>query len=211
MVDISHIKHIFSHPQAFGQSFNFINAYLHAAELHEVSSTSKGAEIVSEKRDPSMAAIASESAADILNLKVLARGIQDRDDNTTRFFIIRSGPNNEAVEGSSHPLDAQSASGGAGQWKSLVGFGIDHRQAGALADALNVFKLHGLNLTSINSRPSHRRRWHYMFLVEFEGKVKADMTGDEDKVLKDLREFTEELRWYGSWKIKKSRRSFSEE
>lgn len=155
-----------------------------------------------------MVAIASESAAGILNLKVLARAIQDRDDNTTRFFVLKSRSSDEAVDQYTTPLlEGQSRSGETEVWKSLVGFGIDHRKAGALADALNVFKLHGLNLTSVNSRPSHRRQWHYMFLIEFEGKAQADKIGEGDKVFKDLQEFTEELRWYGSWVNKYSRPS----
>lgn len=187
LTDISHIKHIYSHPQAFGQTSDFTNAYLRNAEIHDVSSTSRGAEIVVEQGDPCRAAIASKTAAKVHNLKVLARSINNLDDNATRFFIIKGTK-------STFPNIDQKSSDSL-RWKSLIGFGIDHAKPGALADALSVFKKQGLNLTSINSRPSHRRRWHYFFLVEFEGNVE-----EADMAHKSLLEFTEESRSYGSWR-----------
>ena len=203
LTGIDHIKHIFSHPQAFGQSYTFINTYLHNAEIHEVSSTSKGAELVAEHHDVTMAAIASEAAAEVFDLKVLARSIQDLGDNTTRFFVIKRGSDNELVDDRHQADNVPSRNDEASEWKSLVGFTIDHRKAGALADALNVFKLYGLNLNSINSRPSHRRPWHYMFLIEFEGKIENSESAGADQALGDLRQLTQELRWYGSWRNKR--------
>ena len=202
LTGIDHIKHIFSHPQAFGQSYTFINTYLHNAEIHEVSSTSKGAELVAEHHDISMAAIASESATEIFDLKVLARSIQDLGDNTTRFFVIRRGPGNEMTIDRHQVDNVQTPNDETSGWKSLVGFTIDHRKAGALADALNVFKLHRLNLNSINSRPSRRRQWHYMFLIEFEGRIENGESAGVGQALDDLRQYTQELRWYGSWRNK---------
>jgi prephenate dehydratase len=205
--DVSDIKHLYSHPQAFGQCSTFISTYLKNAELHDVSSTSKGAEIVSQNKDSKarIAAIASESAANIFNLEVLAKCIQDKDDNTTRFFIIRKSTSIPHVDNLIHrryPIkdDIQLRS-----WKTLVGFGIDHLKPGALADALNAFKTYGLNLTSINSRPSQRRPWHYIFFVEFEGKVDSDGKGKADQALKSLEQYTEEFRWFGSWQNRNNR------
>ena len=204
LVDISHIKHVYSHPQAFGQCTAFVSTYLKGAEIHDVSSTSKGAEKVAHagEQGVELAAIASEAAVSILNLKVLAKCIQDKDDNTTRFFVIGRGRNGLVHE------QSDNVGGDAGvrnAWKSLVGFGIDHTRAGALADALNAFKVYDLNLTSINSRPSQRRPWHYIFLVEFEGKVEDDGNSKADEALRSLGKYTEELRWYGSWRNRRTR------
>ncbi|RVX69436.1 hypothetical protein B0A52_06499 [Exophiala mesophila] len=52
--------------------------------------------------------------------------------------------------------------------KSLITFTIPHRKPGSLADALAVFKRYGFNLTSIDTRPSRRRNWQYVFFVECE-------------------------------------------
>lgn len=61
--------------------------------------------------------------------------------------------------------------------KSLITFTIPHTKPGALADALAVFKTHGFNLTSIDTRPSRRRNWHYVFFVECEEASSSSSTG----------------------------------
>ena len=198
--DISHIKRVYSHPQALGQCQRFTSTYLKGAELQEASSTSKAAEIVAESQDITLAAIASKTAVEVHVLTILARGIQDRDDNQTRFFIFQHASHQQLPVDATTNIPAflynplwrrpQQAT-----WKSLVAFTIDHRRTGALADALNVFKALNLNLTSINSRPSQQRAWHYVFFVEFEGESEAESVD-----LRDLRSCTEWLKWYGSWR-----------
>jgi len=85
--------------------------------------------------------------------------------------------------------------------KTLISFSIDHSSPGALANALLIFKAHGLNLTSINTRPSLRRAWQYIFFVECGRKVFVE--NDDDavaKALHDLRDVTESCRDLGTWK-----------
>lgn len=86
--DLSHIERLYSHPQAFGQCTAFISAYLKGVEVFEVSSTSKAAEIVSRDKSGTWAAISSELAAGLTGLDFLAKSIEDRSDNTTRFLVI---------------------------------------------------------------------------------------------------------------------------
>lgn len=84
--------------------------------------------------------------------------------------------------------------------KTLISFSIDHSSPGALANALLIFKAHGLNLTSINTRPSLRRAWQYIFFVECGRKVSVE--NDDDavaKALHDLRDVTESCRDLGTW------------
>ncbi|KAI9817305.1 MAG: hypothetical protein M1832_004727 [Thelocarpon impressellum] len=189
---VQHVKRLYSHPQAFGQCELFLSGYLKGVERHEVSSTSKAAEIVARDASGASAAIASEMAARAQKLTVLAEGIEDREDNTTRFLILRntSKGNCEDVTGVPMPKEHQ---------KTLVSFTIDHRSPGALADALTVFKTHSLNLTSINSRPSRLEPWHYIFFVEFHGSRTVDPDGTVGRALTDLEGVAKAWRWLGSW------------
>ena len=190
------IKHIYSHPQAFGQCEIFLSMYLKGAERHEVSSTSKAAAIVAQDTSGSSVAIASSVASQVHHLQILAENIEDRDDNTTRFLILaRSEPLVAATQ--QIPITFESTS--SKKYKSLVSFTIDHLTPGALADALMVFKTHSLNLTSINSRPSRLRPWHYIFFIEFQGSRWIDPTGAVDAALSALGRVAESWRWLGSW------------
>lgn len=196
LIDLSRIKRVLSHPQAFGQCEIFLSTYLKGVERQEVSSTSKAAEIVAGDTSGTSAAISSSLAAGIQGLDVLAEGIHDRDDNTTRFFILRKGPSlgdhvifrNQAVP---EPRNVR--------YKTMISFRIDHRVSGALVDALFVFKPFDLNLTSINSRPSRIRPWHYIFLIECEGKRDEDGNGSVNGALGELGKRTLGWRWLGSW------------
>ncbi|KAF7904546.1 hypothetical protein EAF00_001880 [Botryotinia globosa] len=153
---LNHIQRIYTHPQAYGQCEAFLGTYLKGVERLDVSSTSKAAEIVKADKTGTSAAIASSLAADIHTLDILAKGIEDRDDNTTRFLILRKG-----VDTSATKVDVAA--------KSMVTFTIDHRTPGALADVLDCFRRYQVNLTSINSRPTKIVPFQYIFFVEFEG------------------------------------------
>lgn len=196
VADLRHITRVLSHPQAFGQCEIFLSTYLKGVECQEVSSTSKAAQMVAEDTSKTTAAISSSLAAELLGLKYLARDIQDREDNTTRFFILRKGPSPDShTTFPERPVKRL----GSLKWKTMVSFDVDHLVSGALADALSVFKTFDLNLTSINSRPSRLQLWHYKFLVEFEGKKDADEDGAGNKALAALDKITSEWHWVGSW------------
>ena len=208
--DISHVKRIYSHSQAFGQCNAFLSTYLKGVEQQEVNSTSKGAEIVAQSGDPTLAAISSKSAAQVHSLTVLAKCIQDRDDNKTRFLVLQHSshaqqPKDNALQVPDFLRDGPQSKSWREGWKTLVGFTIDHRRTGALADALNAFKTNGLNLTSINSRPSQHKPWHYVFFVEFEGRLEEGGSGSVSSALHVLASCTEWYRWYGSWKNQNAR------
>lgn len=195
--DLRHVRRIYSHPQAFGQCEAFLSTYLKGVERQEVSSTSKAAEMVAADASRTTAAISSRLAADVHRLNFLAEHIEDREDNMTRFFILQRSASKE------HPFPADNVSAdGKGQqkeWKTLIAFRVDHQSSGALAKALSVFGLHGLNLTSINSRPSREHPWHYVFLVEFSDKRDGDGSCQVSHALEKLSEHTQSWKCLGSW------------
>lgn len=147
-----------------------------------MSSTSRAAQLV--KGELGSAAIASVAAAEVNGLRVLARNIEDTVDNTTRFFVLSAADERP-------PMSADGAA-----HKTLVAFTVDHAQPGALADGLKVFKMFGLNLTSIASRPNRKTRWNYVFFVEFEGHEEMQNVKD---ALEKLGQFCDEMRVLGSY------------
>jgi len=193
--DIRHIKRILSHPQAFGQCEAFLSTYLKGVERQDVSSTSKAAEMVSRDSTGATAAISSKVATQVHGLDVLAKGIEDRADNTTRFFFLCRGPYSRTSAGHVPQQELENDQ----SWKTLVAFTIDHHAPGALADALMVFKTYNLNVTSINSRPSCLSPWHYIFFVEFVGRKAPDGHGPVNEAFAKLKATTVDCRWYGSW------------
>ena len=143
--------------------------------------------MVKEDATGTSAAIASVIAAEIQNLDILARGIEDRQDNTTRFFVIRKGiaPAGVAV---------------GKKTKSMVTFTVDHHQPGALSSVLECFRERGINLTSINSRPTRVVPFQYIFFVEFEGsRLGGERQADVQSALDALEGFVGKWRWMGSW------------
>ncbi|KAI8952331.1 Prephenate dehydratase-domain-containing protein [Xylaria longipes] len=207
---IAHVRRVYSHPQAFGQCTAFLGSWLRGVETVDVSSTSRAAELALADASGESAAVSSAAAADLLGLDVLARNIEDREDNTTRFFVLRRGVDGAAateengkgeeekydddddVDDDAHLLSST---------KSLLSFTVPHRSPGALADVLSCFRRGGLNLTSINSRPSlsGAAAFEYIFFVEFEGHRFRDPRGRVARVLGDVAAVAGTSRWLGSW------------
>jgi prephenate dehydratase len=176
-----------------------LSQYFKGVERQDVSSTSKAAEIVSKQTEERGAAIASRFAAEYHGVDVLKENIEDRADNTTRFLIFR---NMRAERTAQLELEQPNVLGQdrSTTHKTLISFAIDHSLPGALANALLIFKAHGLNLTSINTRPSLKRAWQYIFFVEC-GRLPSDENKEAVlNALNDLRHVTEFCRDLGTWK-----------
>ncbi len=159
LLDISHnligrcsknaIKRVYSNPQVFGQCRIWLDSNLHNAELVEVSTTSRAAEIASKEKNA--CAIASVLAAEKYKLRIFARDIEDSTSNITRFLVI-----------------GQHAPSSTKRDKTSIMFSIKDR-VGALHDMLILFKRNSVNLTKIESRPSKRKAWEYYFFVDMLG------------------------------------------
>ena len=162
---LSGIKAIYSNPQVFGQCRGWIEKNLPRAELVEVSSTTRAAELASKKTN--CAAIGSLLAAKRYRLNILARSIQDSKHNVTRFLIvgrtIKVGPTRND--------------------KTSILFSVRDK-VGALHDILSPFKRYKINLTKIESRPSKMRAWEYYFFVDMEGHYLNDKVKKALNILK---------------------------
>ncbi len=147
--DKSKARTIYSHPQATAQCRRWLEANMPGIPVLEATSTAKAAEIASGKEDS--AAIASELAAKTYNLRFIERRIEDSRHNFTRFLAI-----------------AKESPPKTGRDKTSIMFSVKDRP-GALYDILAPFKKNKINLTKIESRPSKRKAWEYIFFVDMEG------------------------------------------
>ena len=106
------------------------------------------------------AAIASRRAAGVYGMRVLLEGIQDSDDNCTRFFVLQKAP---------HLLER-------GDKTSLVF--ATRSGPGALYEALGCFASRGINMTKVESRPRRGRAWEYAFFVDIDGHADEPAVAD---------------------------------
>lgn len=157
------VKVIYSKQEVFGQCRSWLQAHLPQVELSPVESTTKAVQLALESEGA--AAIASVMASDMYNIEVLAENIQDMQGNTTRFLVI-----------------GQQYSASTGDDKTSIVFGVNHA-AGALHEALSVFKSDEINLSKIESRPSRNKAWEYYFFVDVEGHADDALIA---KALKEL-------------------------
>ena len=146
---LEEIEKIYSKPEVFAQCRNWLSATMKQAQTVSVASTAKAAQMAAE--EPGAAAIGSRIAAELYGLQIVCEHIEDIANNVTRFLVISR-------------EDAKPT----GEDKTAILFSTAHK-AGALADVLDVFKRHSINLTNIESRPSKKRQWEYYFFVDFVG------------------------------------------
>jgi chorismate mutase/prephenate dehydratase len=153
MSSLEAIKRVCAHPQGLAQCRGWLDDQLPDVERVGVSSNAEGARRARDERGT--AAIAARAAAEIYSLNVLANEIEDRADNTTRFLII------------GRKLFSAS---GADRTTLLVSTS-DTDDSGALFQLLQPLAQHKVNMTRIESRPSRKRKWDYVFFIDIEGHV----------------------------------------
>jgi len=152
---IEDIKHIVSHPQALGQCRKYISNYFPGAEIKPVYSTAKAAELVA-SGNGDVAAIGSAIAADVYDLEIHARNIQDEESNFTRFIVVSD-------------IDGERT----GHDKTSIVFSTEDRP-GSLYRILDIFNLWDINMTRIESRPAKKQLGSYIFFVDIEGHREDD-------------------------------------
>jgi chorismate mutase/prephenate dehydratase len=170
------IKKVYSHPQALGQCQNFLKQL--GYELIPTYDTAGSVKMIKEQGLPDSAAIASERAAEIYGLKIIAREIEDNPNNSTRFFILS-------------PEDALPT----GRDKTSIVFSLKHKP-GALYESLNVFAARNINLTKLESRPTRQKPWEYNFYMDFAGHRQDEAVSS---ALKELEEHAIFVKVLGSY------------
>jgi chorismate mutase/prephenate dehydratase len=151
MGSLARIARVCSHPQSLAQCREWLEEHLPGIEQVPVSSNAEGARRA--RDEDGSAAIAGDTAAEVYGLKMLAMQIEDRADNTTRFLVL------------GRKLFSPS-----GEDRTTLLVSVGHTDApGALYRLLEPLAKHRVSLTRIESRPSRRRKWDYVFFMDLEG------------------------------------------
>jgi len=148
---LDEVLRVSAHPQALAQCRGWLKEYLPHAEVHPASSNAEGARRA--RDEAGTAAIAGDAAAEVYGLSKLVTDIEDRPDNTTRFLVI----GRRMLQASGKDKT------------SLLLSTKDTGDAGALQKLLAPLAEHEINMSRIESRPSRRRKWHYVFFIDIDG------------------------------------------
>jgi prephenate dehydratase len=189
-LELAEIDTVVTHPQVPGQCASFLRRELPHARIVASSSTAEAVRTVVAAPASGQAALGTLLAAEIYGGTVIREGVQDRDDNETRFvWLART--NGHA----GRPPLREEPDGG---WKtSLVFWGLGAERPGWLVRCLDEFASRSINLTRIESRPLRERLGSYMFFVDLEGSIEDRPVAD---ALAGVRPLCEELRVLGSYR-----------
>jgi len=175
---LDRIVRICSHPQALAQCRGWLDENLPDVERVPVSSNAEGARRARDEQGT--AAIAGETAAEVYKLKVLASEIEDRADNTTRFFVL-----------------GRKLFKASGDDRTTLLISVGHTDtSGALFRLLEPLSEHKVNMTRIESRPSHKRKWDYVFFIDIDGHAEDEQVA---KALAALKKRASLFRVLGSY------------
>ena len=173
---IEDVKKVYSHPQPLAQCRQWLQDNLPNVPLVDVASTTMAAQIVSE--DYHAAAIASEYAASLYDLKVVRERIEDQKNNVTRFLVI--GPTLPQPSGDD---------------KTSLMFAVKDAP-GVLYHMLEPFAKRGINLSKIESRPMKKKAWEYIFFLDLAGHLAEPSINDAVEELKGYCQFVKVLGSY---------------
>lgn len=174
---LEEIEKVYSHPQALSQCQKWLEQFLPHARLIAANSTTEALQFL--KHDLTSAAIAAPRAAKLYRVPLLARDINDRPDNHTRFWAVGLAAKDE------------------GNCLSLA-FSLPENVPGALVAALQIFALRQINLSKIESRPTKRSLGEYIFFVDLVGNLQDPVIA---AALKELLNCTERLKIFGNYDL----------
>jgi chorismate mutase/prephenate dehydratase len=175
---LDEIERVMSHPHAVAQCQPWLRKNLPDAEIVEVASTSLAAKEAA--KNQRAAALGSRMAAERFDLTVLVEKLDSESINVTRFFVLAEEPG--------RPGDPS---------RTSILF-VLRNEPGTLYDALGAIAERGLNMTKIESRPSRRRAWDYVFFMDIDGHADDPLLAEG---LAELERKTEFFRLLGSYPI----------
>jgi chorismate mutase/prephenate dehydratase len=156
MQDIKDIKRICSHPQSLAQCRGWLAQHLPDVENIPVASNAEAARRA--RDEEGTAALAGEAAAKVYGLRILFSTVEDRDDNTTRFVVV-----------------GRKLFPASGKDKTSVLVSANESEGpGVLLHLLGPLSRHGVNMTRIESRPSRKRKWDYVFFLDLDGHAEDE-------------------------------------
>jgi prephenate dehydratase len=172
------VKVLYSHPQALGQCRNVIERCFPKVDV--VAALSNAAAVEEMMASTHLAAaIGTRRAAELYGAEILARGIQDKASNVTRFVVLAL---------TDHPPT--------GSDKTSLCFSFADDRPGVLCEVLQKFAERNINLAKIESRPSKESLGRYIFLIDIEGHHDDSLVSE---VLNHVREVTSLFKVFGSY------------
>jgi prephenate dehydratase len=171
------IRTVHSHPQALAQCQGWLETFLPDVQRVPTNSTTEALEHLNE--DLTAGAIASQRAALLYDLPILASAINDYPDNSTRFWVLGEQPS----AGGSH---------------TSLAFSTPANVPGALVAPLQVFASRGINMSRIESRPTKRSLGEYLFFIDLEANA---FQASVQVALSELASHTEILKIFGSYDV----------
>ena len=178
--DIESIERVYSHIQALSQAEPFLSS--RSWPLLAATTPAGSGRMISDRRERGSAAVLSPRAAALFGLDVLATDIQAERSNRTRFLVLAM-PDQAGL-----PIAATAEPDGS--LRSALAFSV-RNEPGTLVRALGVIAGHGLNMTKLESRPSHAGSWEYVFWVDLDTDICEDGGPGRD--------FLEDLRAVSAW------------
>jgi len=164
MQDLKDVKRVCAHPQSLAQCRGWLSQHLPDAEKVPVASNAEAARRA--RDEDGTAALAGEAAAKLYGLRILFSAVEDREDNTTRFVVIGR---------KLFPASGKDKT-------SVLVSAAETETPGVLLHLLAPLSKHGINMTRIESRPSRKKKWDYVFFLDLDGHA------DEQHVRKALDE-----------------------
>lgn len=174
--DLGRIRTVYSHPHALAQCRRWLENNLPDARIRDARSTTEAVALCAEM--DRAAAVAGELASEIYEVPILVRDIGDWQENMTRFLVFSA----------EKPSPT-------GDDKTSIVLTVKDR-VGALYDILKPFGENGVNLTQIESRPSRKKAWDYLFFIDLEGHRDDPHVRD---TLKKVKEHCVEMNILGSY------------
>ncbi|MGL4605950.1 MAG: prephenate dehydratase [Eubacteriaceae bacterium] len=171
------ITEVYSHPQGFSQSQEFLDQYPHWKCIPHYN-TAIAATHVSQAKNKCYAAIASKKAGELYGLNILAENINFAQTNITRFVII-----SKHLKFLAKPTRVSTA------------FRLPHRP-GSLYEIIGIFSVFSLNLCKIESRPLPDERWEYLFFVDFIGEISEKTLTNVLPIIEEKTEYFQFLGYY---------------
>ena len=176
-VKLEDVKDIYSHQQAISQCQTFLSG-LEGVQVHVCDNTAMAAKMVAESDRTDVAALSSRSCAELYDLNFLARNVQDKGNNYTRFVCITKGL--EIFPGAD---------------RTSLMLIVDHTP-GSLYKVLSRFYSLDINIIKLESRPIPDRDFEFMFYFDLESQVNAP---EFRTLLASLSDVCEEYRYLGSY------------